>query len=232
MVGTGPASLAAAWTIRRAGVDPLVLERADAVAASWRARHDHLRLNTHRMLAHQPGMRIPRRYGPFPSRDDYVAYLTRYAAGMRTRLGTEVRRIDPAAAGWVLDLGGQTITTAHAVIATGPDAEPAWPAWPGSGGVPGTLIHAGQFRNVADVAGRSVLVAGPGNSGTDLLNHLARSNASRRWLSARSGMNISPMRLAGIPLHPVSVATRRPTCADSGMSAPLLAPSAGRRPTT
>ncbi len=189
-------------------MDPLVLERADAVAASWRARHDQLRLNTHRMLSHQPGMRIPRRCGPFPARDDYVAYLTRYAAGMRIRLGAGVTRIDPAAAGWVLDLGGEAITTARVVVATGPDAEPAWPAWPGSGGFPGTLIHAGQFRNVADVAGRSVLVAGPGNSGTDLLNHLARSKASRLWLSARSGMNIAPMRLAGIPLHPVSVASR------------------------
>jgi hypothetical protein len=148
--------------IRRAGADVLVLERADAVAASWRARHDHLRLNAHRMFSHQPGMRIPRRCGPFPSRDDYVAYLERHAAGMRIRLGAAVRRIDPAAAGWVLDLGGQAITTAHAVIATGPDAEPVRPAWPGSGGFPGTLIHAGQFRNVADVAGRSVLVAGPG----------------------------------------------------------------------
>ena len=208
VVGAGPAGLAAAWAIRRAGADPLVLERADAVAASWRARHDHLRLNTHRMFSHQPGMRIPRRYGPFPSRDDYVAYLTRYAAGLRIRLGAAVRRIDPAAAGWLLDLGGQPITTAHAVIATGPDAEPVMPAWPGSGGFAGTLIHAGKFRNVAEVASRSVLVVGPGNSGTDLLNHLARSKASRLWLSARSGMNICPMRLAGVPLHPVSVATR------------------------
>jgi putative flavoprotein involved in K+ transport len=208
VVGAGPAGLAAAWAIRRAGADPLVLERADAVAASWRARHDHLRLNTHRMFSHQPGLRIPRRCGPFPSRDDYVAYLARYAAGMRIRLGAAVSRIDPASVGWALDLGGQTITTAHAVIATGPDAEPVMPTWPGSGSFPGMLIHARHFRNVADVAGRSVLVVGPGNSGTDLLNHLARSNASRLWLSARSGMSISPMRLAGVPLHPVSVATR------------------------
>jgi putative flavoprotein involved in K+ transport len=208
IVGAGPAGLAAARELGRAGLDPLVLERADAVAASWRARHDHLHLNTHRALSHQPGMRLPRRLGPYVARDDYVAYLERCAAGMRIRLSAPVRRIDPAGAGWALSLDGEAVTTAHAVIATGPDAEPVVPDWPGAGGFAGELLHASRFRNVADLAGRSVLVIGPGNSGTDLMNHLARSKAGQLWLSARGAMNIAPMRLAGIPMHPVSVATR------------------------
>jgi cation diffusion facilitator CzcD-associated flavoprotein CzcO len=90
IVGAGPAGLAAAWAIRRAGRDPLVVEQADAVAASWRGRHDHLRLNTHRAFSHQPGARIPRNRGPYLARDDYVAYLRDYSAGMRLRLGTRV----------------------------------------------------------------------------------------------------------------------------------------------
>jgi len=60
VVGAGPAGLAAGWAIRRAGVDPLIVERADAVAASWRAR------NAHRVFSHQPGVRMPCGYGPFP----------------------------------------------------------------------------------------------------------------------------------------------------------------------
>jgi putative flavoprotein involved in K+ transport len=63
------------------------------------------------------------------------------------------------------------------VIATGPDAVPVMPTWPGQATFGGTVIHAGQFRNVADMAGRDVLVVGPGNSGVDLLGHLARSSA-------------------------------------------------------
>jgi putative flavoprotein involved in K+ transport len=208
VIGAGPAGLAAAWAIGRAGLDPLVVERAGAAAASWRRRHDQLRLNTHRMFSHQPGARIPRRYGPFPGRDDYVAYLERYAAGMRIRFGSAVGRIDRAGPGWELGLDGGSISTAHVVVATGPDAEPVMPAWPGMAGFPGTLIHAGQFRSTGEVADRDVLVVGPGNSGVDLLNHLVRSEAARLWLSARSGMNITPLRLAGIPLHPVSIAGR------------------------
>ena len=211
VIGAGPAGLAAAWAIRRAGVDPLVVEQAGSVAASWRARHDHLRLNTHRMFSHQPGARIPRRCGPYPARDDYVAYLQDYAAGMRLRLGTRVQRIDrdPGTdGGWQLTLDQGSLTTAHAVVATGPDAEPVRPSWPGMDGFGGTMIHAGQFRNGAEMAGRDVLVVGPGNSGVDLLGHLAGSHAGRLWLSARSGMNVTPLRLGGVPLHPVSVTSR------------------------
>ena len=111
--------------------------------------------------------------------------------------------------GWKLSLGGGSISTAHVVVATGPDAEPVMPAWPGMASFPGTLIHAGQFRGTGEMAGQDVLVVGPGNSGVDLLNHLVRSDAARLWLSARSGMNITPLRLAGIPMHPVAIAGRR-----------------------
>ena len=209
VVGAGPAGLAAAGTLRRAGADPLVVDAADEVAAAWRQRHDHLHLNTHRMFSHQPGARIPRRCGPFPARDDYVAYLQDYAAPMRLRLGTRIGRADPIEGGWRLAANGGQLTSVHAVIATGPDAVPVMPTWPGLATFGGTVIHAGQFRNVADLAGRDVLVVGPGNSGVDLLGYLAASDAGRLWLSARSGMTVTPRRLGGVPLHPVSVTLRR-----------------------
>jgi putative flavoprotein involved in K+ transport len=79
------AGLAAAWAIRRAGLDPLVVEQADTVAASWRGRHDHLRLNTHRAFSHQPGARIPRRCGPYPARDDVHRRQARQLARAITR---------------------------------------------------------------------------------------------------------------------------------------------------
>ena len=123
------------------------------------------------------------------------------------------------------------------------------PSWPGVAGYPGTVIHAGQFRNVAEMAGLDVLVVGPGNSGADLLGQLARSDAGKLWLSARSGMNITPLRLGGVPLHPVSVlgrylplrwqdtnarAVQRLTFGDltgSAIPGPRWVPSPGQQPT-
>ena len=82
------------------------------------------------------------------------------------------------------------------------------PRWPGMAAFGGMVMHAEKFRNVAAMAGLDVLVAGPGNSGVDLLGHLAGSDAGKLWLSARSGMNITPLRLGGVPLDPVSMMGR------------------------
>ncbi len=210
IVGAGPAGLAAAGELSRLGIDALVVERAHAVAAAWRTRHDHLRLNTHRALSHQPGMRIPRSCGPYPTRDDYVAYLERYASRLRIRFDTTVSRVDTSPDGWRLSLSDQaSLGATHVVVATGPDATPVVPSWRGLPSYTGDFLHAGAFRNVSDMAGKDVLVVGAGNSGVDLLNHLVGSSARRLWLSTRSGTNLAPKTFGGVPTHLTSVAGRR-----------------------
>jgi glycine/D-amino acid oxidase-like deaminating enzyme len=47
---------------------------------------------------------------------------------MRLRLSARVHRIDRTDGGWVLIVDGGSLTTAHAVIATGSDAEPVLPS--------------------------------------------------------------------------------------------------------
>jgi cation diffusion facilitator CzcD-associated flavoprotein CzcO len=49
--------------LKLAGLRPLVLERADAIAPSWRARYDAFRLNTSSWFSYLPGQRFPRRAG-------------------------------------------------------------------------------------------------------------------------------------------------------------------------
>ena len=101
IVGAGPAGLAVAATLGRNGVPYSLLERAPSVGAAWRARYDGLRLHTIRWLSGLPGARIPRRYGPWVSRDGMIAYLEEYARGFQVRpeLGVEVTRIDRGRAG-------------------------------------------------------------------------------------------------------------------------------------
>jgi hypothetical protein len=154
VIGAGPAGLAAAWPIGHAGLDPLVVEQADAVAASWWSRHDQLRLNTHRVFSHQPGARIPRRYGPFPARDDYGAYLERYAAGMRIRFGTAAGRIDRAGPGWKLSLGAGSISTANVVVATGPSSSLLRPGLWFFGLDSSMHVHRRQARQLAGMIAR------------------------------------------------------------------------------
>src|SRR5262245_5890746 len=141
---------------------------------------------------------------------------------MRLRRGTRVHRIDRTDQGWELALDRVSLTAAHVVIATGSDAEPFLPDWPGLDSFGGTVIHAGQFRNVAEAAGRDVLVVGPGNSGADLLDYLAVSDAGRLWPSARSGMTVTPRRRSATS---AGSATRGPRSARSPGSAPTASRS-------
>jgi putative flavoprotein involved in K+ transport len=95
VIGAGPGGLAAAAMLRERGVDTIVLERSDAVGASWRGHYERLHLHTVRWLSHLPGYRIPRSNGRWVSRDGVVEYLEAYAAHHRLdiRFGTPVERL-------------------------------------------------------------------------------------------------------------------------------------------
>jgi putative flavoprotein involved in K+ transport len=211
VVGAGPAGLAAAGVLARRGLEVRVLERAGAVAASWRERYDGLRLNTVRWLSSAPGLRMPRRYGRWVGRDDYVAYLERYALhhGLEIELDTPVERIDRHEHGWRLATRRGERTAAHVVVATGYYHSPRAPQWPGLEDFRGRVLHAADYRSAAPFRGQDVLVVGAGNTGTEIAQHLASEGARRVRLSVRTPPNIVPRELPlGLPAHPLSVLAR------------------------
>ena len=71
------------WARARAGAPAVVLERPDAVGASWRGHYDRLRLHTMRWASARPGLSIPRREGPWVWRDGFLAYRETYARHYR-----------------------------------------------------------------------------------------------------------------------------------------------------
>src|SRR3954465_1140682 len=121
VIGAGPGGLAAAAMLRRHGVDVLVLERAQAVGASWRGHYDRLHLHTVRWLSHLPGYKIPRKHGRWVSRDGVIDYLEAYTRnhGIEVRLGTSVERIERVDDGWRLTTGGDDLYAHNVVVATG-----------------------------------------------------------------------------------------------------------------
>src|SRR5687768_5872070 len=76
VIGAGAAGLGVAVELQRRGVDGvIVLERAGALASSWRGRYDGLRLNTVRRLSGLPHEPIPSDAGTWPSREAFISYL-------------------------------------------------------------------------------------------------------------------------------------------------------------
>src|ERR1039458_9189282 len=120
VVGAGPAGIASALMLRRAGLDVRVLEGSGTVGSSWRAHYDCLRLNTTRRFSSLPGVRLEARYGRWVSRDDYVSYLERGAAplGDVIEFDTRVQRIDRQGFEWVVTTDRGLRRAAAVVIAT------------------------------------------------------------------------------------------------------------------
>jgi putative flavoprotein involved in K+ transport len=134
VVGAGPAGLAVAAELRRRQVPAVVVDKADALAASWRGHYDRLHLHTVRWLSGLPGLRMPRRYGPWVSRDHVIEYLEEYARHHRldVRLGVAVKGLTQDGADWVVQTSGGPLRASAVVVATGYNHTPRLPEWPGA----------------------------------------------------------------------------------------------------
>ncbi len=239
IIGAGAAGLAVAATLRERNVPCVVLERSADVGAAWQSRYDALHLHTVRWLSGIPGSRIPRSYGRWVARDDFVRYLRDYArrAGVQPEFGVAVQRIDQVSRGWRIQTSSGPRTAAAVVVATGFSRVPYLPDWPGRAEFTGSFIHSTDYRTPAGYRGKHVLVVGAGNSASEIAHDIATAGA-RVSLAVRTPPNIVrrstlgvPSQLLGIALarvperlmNPLSGVLRRlsvPDLSDDGLPAP------------
>jgi putative flavoprotein involved in K+ transport len=208
IVGAGPAGLACAATLRRAGEDVVVLERGE-IGEAWTTRYDRLHLHTVRWLSCLPGYRIPRRFGKWPSRDRVIDYLRAYAGrnGLDVRTRVDVERLEPGPGGWTVATSAGPLEAERVVIATGYSNVPHLPNWPGA--FAGEVVHSADYRNPAPYAGRRVLVVGAGNSGTEIAVDVADGGAAEVSLSVRSSPSIVRRDTFGFPSQVLGIVLPR-----------------------
>src|SRR4051794_32367716 len=202
VVGGGPAGLAVAAELQRTGLRAIVLDKFDAVGASWRDRYDRLRLNSARPFSTLPGARFARGTGIFPTRDDMVRYLRGYVArhAIDVRLGVTVERIDRDGDGWTVQTSDGAMRAAHVVVAGGTNRRPVLPAWPGRADYAGELVHSADYREPSSYRDRDVLVVGAGCTGIEIAYDLVEGGAERVRLAVRTPPNILMRAPAGVPM--------------------------------
>lgn len=219
VVGAGPAGLACAVELRRAGVPSLVLERADHVAASWRAHYDRLRLNTSRWFSQLPGSHYPPRSGMFPHRDAVIRCLEQYAEehNLELQFRSHVSRVDPKGDAWILRTSRGDIEARHVIVATGLAHTAVVPHWPNREAFRGAFLHSSAYQNPRPFVGQSVLVVGAGASGMEIAQDLADANVRSVYLAVRTPPNILLRSFAGLPGDPIALLLQRlpPRVADS-----------------
>ena len=175
----------------------------------WRGRYDRLHLHTIRSLSHLPGYRIPREFGRWVARDQFVQYLEQYAAHHRLvpRLEVEATRIDRDDGHWSVRTTTGTIPARVVVVATGYTRLPQLPRWPGT--FDGPVIHSVEYRNPQPYRDQDVLIVGAGNSGTEIAVDLAEGGARRVRIAVRTPPNILRRDVKGFPIQLLGIVFRR-----------------------
>jgi cation diffusion facilitator CzcD-associated flavoprotein CzcO len=224
IVGAGPAGLACAATMRGAGLNVTVFEKAGNVGAVWRRHYDRLHLHTDRNHSGLPGMAMPRTFPAYPSREQMVEYLESYAArfDIQPVFNTAVSRVRREGTQWRADAGQGSVSAPLVVVATGIADAPYRASLPGSDMYQGVVVHSSDYRNPDPYAGKRVLVVGFGNSGGEIALDLANAGVDVA-LAVRSPVQILPRDLLGFPILTWAILYRRlPARLVDMINAPIL----------
>lgn len=176
VVGAGFGGIAVAHDLRRAGIDHIVLERAERVGGTWRD-------NTYPgcacdipsqlySLSWAPNPQWSRKFAPAAEIDAYLrAVAARERLADRLVTGVEVRsgHWSPATARWRLQTSSGEISCRVLVMAVGGLSEPNTPDIDGLADFPGPVLHTGRWDSNVSLDGLRVGVVGTGASAIQLV---------------------------------------------------------------
>lgn len=203
VIGAGPAGLASAYFLQKAGIPYQVVDCSSVIASTWHQLYPSLKLNTTRFLSHLPGRKFPLSYGIFPTGKQYHHYLTQYAQDHRfnLQLGVEVKHIQPENDGWRVESTLGSTWHPAVISATGRYHRPYLPQIPGLDQFEGTVIHAHEYQGPEPFIGQRVMVIGNGPSGVDISIEIGKHNPIPTLLAMRTGILLRPRFPLGLPKH-------------------------------
>ncbi len=203
VVGAGASGLAVAAVLKRGGRDPLVLDGANSVGATWAARYERLCLHTVRRFSGLPFYPMPRSYPRYVPKDSYARYLADYAErmGLSIRLGERAERIHQENGEWIVETARERITTRAVIVATGRHNVPRIPRWKGMDDFAGRIIHSSEYKSGREFTGKRALVIGIGNSGAEIAADLVEQRAAHVAIAVRTTPPITSREIAGIPIQ-------------------------------
>jgi hypothetical protein len=229
VIGAGPAGLAAGACLTKRGAPFVMVEQSMAVGSSWRGHYERLHLHTDRVSSALPFLGFPRGTARYPSREQVITYLERYARHFRLapRFGERVDSVRFNGEGWVTTTTAGIYRVRNVIVASGCNSVPFMPRWAGQEGFKGRVLHSSEYRNGEPYRNQHVLVVGFGNSGGEIAIDL-HEHGARVAMAVRGAVNIVPRDILGLPILAVSIAVSRlPARLADVLVAPLLRVTVG-----
>ncbi len=187
VIGAGQAGVAIGYLLARQGRRFVILEAADSIGAAWRTRWDSLVLFTSRRYSALPGLPFPGDPNGYPTRDDVIAYLERYAAtfALPVELNSAVRSLTAADGRFLVGLDHRRLEAGQVIVATGPFQAPNTPAV-ARGLAPEIFqTHSTGYMRPSDVPEGTVLVVGGGNTGYQIAKELSQTHQVHLAIGSR-----------------------------------------------
>jgi putative flavoprotein involved in K+ transport len=179
VIGAGQAGLAIGYFLAQQSRHFVILDRAPTIGAAWRARWDSLTLFTARRYDGLPGLEFPGDAATYPTRDEVIEYLERYAETFKLpiALDKEAQSLSLTDEGFVLGLeDGSSIEADQVVVATGPFQIPKVPVFAAELAPEIFQVHSTGYRRPSDVPQGTVLIVGGGNTGFQIAEELAATH--------------------------------------------------------
>ncbi len=196
VIGAGQAGLSVGHFLAGLGRRFVILDAGMRVGDAWRHRWDSLRLFTPARYDGLAGMPFPAPPTSFPTKDAMADYLEAYAQHFRlpVRCGTRVDRLGREGRQYVATAGARRYEAPHVVVAMANYQEPRVPEFAARLDPGIVQFHSLEYRNPSQLQAGDVLLAGAGNSGSELAMELARTH--RVWMAGRDTGHI-PFRIEG-----------------------------------
>lgn len=180
VIGGGQAGLAAGYHLKIADIPFVILDANSQIGDTWRKRWDSLELFTPRPFASLPGLKVNKKYGYYPKKDEIADYFESYADKFKlpTKSGMNVTNVTKSSSSFVIEVGQQTILAQNIIIATGPYAAAFIPESAKKLNSDIYQIHSSQYKNPKQIKSDSVTIVGGGNSATQLAEELFAAGKS------------------------------------------------------
>ena len=201
IIGAGPAGLATAGRLRKAGLEFTLLEQTNTIATSWQNHYDGLHLHTVNPLSHLPHLPFPEGYPLYVSKEDLVSYYQQYAESFDIKpiFNQKVTRITQDDGHWQVEAeDGSNYQAKNVIVATGINRIPKMPSWDGQDQFQGDIIHASTYKNATPYKDKKVLIVGMGNTGAEIALHFARQGDNPH-VSLRGPVHFLPRDINGRP---------------------------------